>query len=131
MPTYEYECTKCGHLFEAFQSMTAEPIKKCPECACQVKRLFGTGAGLLFKGGGFYETDYRSEGYKRAEKKEAESHKTANEKKSDSADKKSEKKSESKPTPPSEGSNTPKKTPAAPAKKAAGQAGSNASRKNA
>lgn len=129
MPTYEYECTKCGHLFEAFQSMTAEPIKKCPECACRVKRLFGTGAGLLFKGGGFYETDYRSEGYKKAEKKESESLKTANEKKSDSASKKSEKKSESKPTPPSDGSNTPKKTPAAPAKKAGGQAGSNASGK--
>ena len=70
MPTYEYECTKCGHLFEVFQSMTAEPIKKCPECACRVKRLFGTGAGLLFKGGGFYETDYRSESYKKAAEKD-------------------------------------------------------------
>jgi putative FmdB family regulatory protein len=129
MPTYEYECTKCGHLFEAFQQMTAEPIKKCPECACRVKRLFGTGAGLLFKGGGFYETDYRSEGYKKAEKKEAESHKAANEKKSDSTGKKSEKKSESKPTPSSEGSNTPKKTPTEPAKKATGQTGGNASGK--
>lgn len=59
MPTYEYECKKCGHLFEEFQSMTAEPLKKCPKCGKSVKRLIGAGAGIIFKGTGFYATDYR------------------------------------------------------------------------
>lgn len=66
MPTYEYECTKCGHEFELFESITAEPTKRCPECAGMVKRLLGTGAGILFKGSGFYQTDYRTEGYKKS-----------------------------------------------------------------
>jgi putative FmdB family regulatory protein len=70
MPTYEYECTRCGHRFERFQSMTEEPVRRCPKCRCKVRRLFGTGAGVLFKGGGFYETDYRSESYKKAAEKE-------------------------------------------------------------
>jgi putative FmdB family regulatory protein len=66
MPTYEYKCEACGHKFERFQSITAAPIKKCPECKKnKVKRLIGTGAGLIFKGSGFYITDYRSEGYKK------------------------------------------------------------------
>lgn len=59
MPTYEYECTKCGHEFEAFQSIKAEPLKRCPKCRSKVKRLLGKGAGIIFKGTGFYETDYR------------------------------------------------------------------------
>lgn len=59
MPTYEYECQKCGHIFEAFQLMTAKPLRKCPECGGKVKRLLGTGAGIIFKGSGFYETDYK------------------------------------------------------------------------
>ena len=63
MPTYEYECTKCKHAFERFQSMRDEPLKKCPQCAGKVKRLVGRGAGLIFKGGGFYQTDYRSASY--------------------------------------------------------------------
>jgi len=67
MPTYEYECTKCSHEFELFESITAEPTKRCPECKGKVKRLLGTGAGILFKGSGFYQTDYRSEGYKKSE----------------------------------------------------------------
>ena len=79
MPTYDYECQKCGKSFEVFQSMKDAPFKTCPEDRCQVtpwghgevKRLLGTGAGLLFKGSGFYITDYRSEGYKTAAKKEA------------------------------------------------------------
>jgi putative FmdB family regulatory protein len=70
MPTYEYECEKCGHQFERFQSMTDEPLKKCPKCRSKVRRVFGTGAGLIFHGSGFYQTDYRSEGYKSAAKKE-------------------------------------------------------------
>ncbi|HZN68169.1 MAG TPA: FmdB family zinc ribbon protein [Tepidisphaeraceae bacterium] len=72
MPTYEYRCSACNHQFERFQSITAEPIKRCPQCGkVKVKRLLGTGAGLIFKGSGFYITDYRSEGYK--EKAKAES----------------------------------------------------------
>ena len=58
MPTYEYECAKCGHRFEQFQSIKAKPLTKCPVCPGRVKRLLGTGAGLLFKGSGFYATDY-------------------------------------------------------------------------
>ncbi len=68
MPTYEYECAKCGHTFEAFQSIKAGPLTKCPECKGRVKRLLSTGGGLLFKGSGFYITDYRSESYKQAAK---------------------------------------------------------------
>jgi putative FmdB family regulatory protein len=69
MPTYEYKCAACGAKFEKFQSITAPAIRKCPVCGKnRVKRLIGTGAGLIFKGGGFYETDYRSESYKNAAK---------------------------------------------------------------
>jgi len=71
MPTYEYECNRCGHSFEKFQSMLDKPLKKCPECGGRVRRLFGTGAGIIFKGSGFYETDYRSESYKSGQKREA------------------------------------------------------------
>lgn len=60
MPTYEYACQKCGHEFEQFQSMRDEPLKKCPKCKKQsLKRLVGSGAGLIFKGTGFYITDYK------------------------------------------------------------------------
>ena len=70
MPTYEYECQQCGHRFEEFQSITAEPRQTCPEASCKglVKRLIGMGGGLLFKGTGFYITDYRSDGYQKAAK---------------------------------------------------------------
>jgi len=65
MPTYEYECQGCGHVFEEFQSITARPLKVCPKCRkARLRRLIGTGAGLLFKGSGFYATDYRSSDYK-------------------------------------------------------------------
>ena len=78
MPTYEYVCEACGHEFEKFQSIKAEPEKVCPECGKeQVRRKIGTGAGILFKGGGFYETDYRSSGYKEAAKKDSEAAKPA------------------------------------------------------
>lgn len=67
MPTYDYECKKCGHTWEAFQSITAEPLKKCPECKkAGAKRVIGPGAAILFKGSGFYLTDYRSDSYKKA-----------------------------------------------------------------
>jgi len=59
MPTYDYECKDCNHAFEEFHSMSAKPVKKCPECGGKVKRLIGTGAGIIFKGSGFYETDYK------------------------------------------------------------------------
>jgi putative FmdB family regulatory protein len=62
MPTYEYQCDACGHTFDEFQSFSESPLKKCPECGkLKLRRLFGTGAGILFKGSGFYQTDYRSE----------------------------------------------------------------------
>lgn len=60
MPTYEYKCTQCGNLFELFQTMTAEPVKHCPKCNGIVKRLIGPGAGPIFKGSGFYQTDYKN-----------------------------------------------------------------------
>ncbi|MBI5822061.1 MAG: hypothetical protein HZA88_24070 [Verrucomicrobia bacterium] len=71
MPTYEYECGKCGHHFELFQSMKEPAKKTCPQCKGRVRRLISGGAGLIFKGSGFYITDYRSEGYKSAAKKES------------------------------------------------------------
>ncbi len=59
MPTYEYECTECGHLFEVFQSITAQPIQECPKCNGKVRKLLSTGIGIIFKGSGFYSTDYK------------------------------------------------------------------------
>jgi putative FmdB family regulatory protein len=59
MPTYEYECTHCGHNFELFQKITDKPLEKCPKCNKEVKRLIGAGSGIIFKGSGFYATDYR------------------------------------------------------------------------
>jgi putative FmdB family regulatory protein len=87
MPTYEYECQRCGHTFERFQSITDDPLKRCPECRGKLRRLFGTGAGILFKGSGFYETDYRSSSYKEGEKREKASSTGSSETKSDSKDK--------------------------------------------
>lgn len=71
MPTYEYQCTKCGHRFEEFQSMNDAPLKKCPKCKGKVERLISGGTGLIFKGSGFYINDYaRSEDYKKKSKEE-------------------------------------------------------------
>jgi putative FmdB family regulatory protein len=67
MPTYEYACSKCGHRFEKFQSMRDEPLRKCPKChKAALKRLVGGGAGLIFKGSGFYVTDYKNKGMAKA-----------------------------------------------------------------
>ncbi|MFC1668313.1 FmdB family zinc ribbon protein [Chlamydiota bacterium] len=70
MPTYEYECKKCSFRFEEFQKITDGPLKKCPKCKGVLKRLLGTGAGILFKGSGFYSTDYRSDSYTKTKEKE-------------------------------------------------------------
>jgi putative FmdB family regulatory protein len=71
MPTYEYECQKCGHRFEKFQSITAKSLEDCPKCRRKaLKRLISAGGGVLFKGSGFYQTDYRSESYKKSAEKE-------------------------------------------------------------
>ena len=69
MPTYEYICDNCKYEFERFQSIKAKPVRKCPECGkLSVQRLIGAGAGIIFKGSGFYQTDYRSESYKQGKK---------------------------------------------------------------
>ena len=79
MPTYDYICESCGYEFERFQSITANPIRKCSQCGKrELKRLIGAGAGVIFKGSGFYQTDYRSESYKNGAKNEKSS--TAKEK---------------------------------------------------
>lgn len=74
MPTYEYKCRKCQHEFEEFQSISAEPVKVCPSCKGEVERIISGGAGLIFKGSGFYITDYKRAGEKRpTEKSESKS----------------------------------------------------------
>jgi len=75
MPTYDYKCQKCGHQFEVVQSMKDDRLTDCPleSCDGQVKRLLGTGAGIIFKGSGFYQTDYRSESYKKSAKADSSS----------------------------------------------------------
>ena len=105
MPTYEYICEACQHEFEQFQSIKADPVKICPECGKEhVRRKISAGAGILFKGGGFYETDYRSAGYKESAKKDSE------------AGGKNEGKSESKSEGKSESSKSESKADAAPPK---------------
>ncbi|HVJ69885.1 MAG TPA: zinc ribbon domain-containing protein [Caulifigura sp.] len=102
MPTYDYRCKKCGHTWETFQSIKAEPIKKCPECKKnQAERVIGPGAAILFKGSGFYLTDYRSDSYKKA---------AAADKPASSSEGSSGKSNgESKPAAKSESKSTPKK----------------------
>jgi putative FmdB family regulatory protein len=108
MPTYDYECDACGHTFELFQSISEPVKKKCPDCGKpKLRRLFGTGAAVVFKGSGFYQTDYRSESYKKAAEKDK-----PGESKSD---KKSDSKSESK----SESTSSGEPNPAKPEKKKA------------
>jgi putative FmdB family regulatory protein len=113
MPTYEYHCEKCGQNFEAFQSMRDEAFRECPKELCRlskwghgkVKRLLGTGAGLIFKGSGFYTTDYRSDSYKEAAKKESPA------KKADTAEKSGASKEAEKASSPAQ-TKTPEKKPA-------------------
>lgn len=81
MPTYEYRCTRCGYRFDFFQKITEEPLRECPQCRGEVQRLIGSGAGILFKGSGFYATDYRSEEYRKQQKVEKESKKVEKESK--------------------------------------------------
>ena len=84
MPTYDYQCDACGHALEIFQGINDPVKKKCPECnKNKLKRQFGTGAAIVFKGSGFYQTDYRSEGYKKAAKADEKSSKDSKDTKSD------------------------------------------------
>lgn len=77
MPTYEYHCDACEHNFDEFQSINDKPLKKCPKCGkLKLRRVFGAGAAIIFKGSGFYQTDYRSESYKAAAKADQETSKT-------------------------------------------------------
>src|SRR3954471_22854278 len=95
MPTYEYHCDACDHDFEEFQYFSEDALTKCPKCRKKkLRRLFGTGASIIFKGSGFYETDYRSESYKSGAKAESDAAKPADDKKGKSD---GEKSSESKP----------------------------------
>jgi putative FmdB family regulatory protein len=86
MPTYEYQCDACEHKFDELQAYSDPPLKKCPECGKpKLRRVYGAGGGIIFKGSGFYQTDYRSESYKAAAKAEQESAKPAGEKDSATA----------------------------------------------
>ena len=97
MPTYEYHCDACGHEFDEMQSFSADALTKCPKCKKKkLRRLFGTGASIIFKGSGFYETDYRSESYKAGAKAETDSSKPA-ESKTESKDSSPSSNGESKP----------------------------------
>src|SRR3990167_547063 len=112
MPTYEYECSKCHKHFDAFQTMSSEAYKTCPEELCQikpcgkgkVKRLIGAGAGLIFKGSGFYITDYRSEGYKSSAKNDSSSGTPAPDSSKASSESKASTSSDSKTTTPAKSS---------------------------
>lgn len=103
MPTYEYECDGCGHEFELFQSMKDDPIKTCPECKKKkVRRLLGSGAGIIFKGSGFYETDYKRKDSSSSSSNGSNESGSGDSKKSESKEgAKSEKKTEKKKSKPS------------------------------
>ena len=99
MPTYDYVCDACHHEFEEYQSITADPLRKCPKCGKnKLRRLIGTGAAIMFKGSGFYQTDYRSDSYKKAaeaDKSSSEPAKAASESKSNESKSSESKASES------------------------------------
>lgn len=97
MPTYDYECDACGHEFELFQSISDPVKRKCPECKkLKLRRLFGTGAAVVFKGSGFYETDYRSESYKKGAQDAKKSQEKPKKESSDSSNKSETKSSSAK-----------------------------------
>jgi len=105
MPTYDYVCEACDHEWEEFKPITAKPTKKCPECGkSKARRKIGPGAGIIFKGSGFYQTDYRSDSYKKAADADSKSQKGSESK----SDTKSESKSESKSSSGDSGSTSPK-----------------------
>ena len=136
MPTYEYVCDACQHAFESFHSMSAPPVKKCPKCGKnKVRRLIGAGAGLIFKGSGFYITDYREAGYQEKAKADVapETKPATGDSKSSetkASDGKSETKTESKPaeTKAADATAAPK-TESKPAAKSEPKASSSASKK--
>ncbi len=98
MPTYDYICDACEHAWELFQKMTDDPVKKCPECGKKkAVRQFGTGAAIMFKGSGFYETDYRSESYKKSKEADKKSKSEASSGSKSDSNKTSETKSDSSP----------------------------------
>ena len=99
MPTYDYECDACEHEFELFQGINDPVKRKCPECGkLKLRRLFGTGAAIMFKGSGFYETDYRSDSYKKAAEADKKAMSESKEKSSDSKSSDKSKRSDSKET---------------------------------
>jgi len=116
MPTYEYECERCGHTMEAFQSMTDKPLRKCPKCGkLKLQRLIGAGAGIIFKGSGFYETDYKRKSPPAGESSssgEKSGDTSGNTSSGSSGDKSAAKES----TPTAKGGDTPAKPAATPAK---------------
>jgi putative FmdB family regulatory protein len=115
MPTYDYECDACGHAFELFQSISEPVKKKCPECGKpKLRRLFGTGAAVVFKGSGFYQTDYRSDSYKKAAEKDKPASESKGDGKGESSDAKAESKSTTETRPPSDTTKGRKKKPAKP-----------------
>ena len=88
MPTYDYKCSNCNHTFEYFQPMSAAPLTECPECKGNLKRIIGTGSGPIFKGSGFYQTDYKGKSENSKKSSESESKPISTEKKIDKDDKK-------------------------------------------
>ncbi len=111
MPTYEYKCENCEHQFEHFQTMTSKPLRKCPECGKnKLNRLIGSGAGIIFKGTGFYQTDYRSDSYKKSASSDKKTSSVTTEKKDTAAkDSKKESKPTEKPSSPKTDKNTSSK----------------------
>lgn len=114
MPTYEYVCRACRHEFERFQPITSSPVRTCPKCGRKrVERKIGIGAAVLFKGGGFYETDYRSESYRKTEEAEKKESEKASEKASEKKPSESAKTTDSKVAPAAKGTDKPAEKAAA------------------
>src|SRR6185436_1759984 len=110
MPTYDYACDSCKHEFEQFESITAEPQKKCPKCKKhKLRRLFGAGGGLIFKGSGFYQTDYRPDSYTKAAEADKPKSESSDSSSKDSSSTKSESKTETTPAATKTESSTKKK----------------------